>query len=1169
MIFGFFAARGGICIAQGSPPASEIQIAGFQGAAEIFPAGAPSWISVQTNQIIHPFDRLRTGANSRVALLWSDQSVVTFGASTELEILPPKSTGAQCGLHLIRGIISFFHRDKPGRIQIITRGAVAGVEGTEFVMAVNDVDETTLSLIDGKVKFGNEQATLLLTNDEQAVADFGKAPVRTAGFIANNLLQWCFYYPAVLDLNDLPLTSAEQNILGDSLNAYRAGDLLTALKNFPAQPLGSDEVKIYHAVLLLSVGNVDDAEKILSSLSDNSEHPQRLAAALLELISAVKRQTFSPNPNPKLATEFLADSYYEQSLAVRETSLEKALNFARQAATNSPEFGFAWERIAELEFSFGRTDKALDALNKSLALAPRNPEALALKGFLLAAQNRTREAVSWFDRSLAVDSALGNAWLGRGLCKIRLGDAGGGREDLLVAAALEPQRAGLRSYLGKAYANSGDFPRATKEFQLAEKLDPNDPTAWLYSALLNQEKNQINDAIRDLEKSEELNDNRSVYRSQLLLDQDRAVRSANLAAMYRDDGMFDMSVNEAARAVNYDYANYSAHLFLANSYNELRDPNEINLRFETPAESEYLVANLLAPVGAGTLSPTISQQEYSKLFERDGFGVASDTEYLSRGAWTESGAQFGTFGNFSYDFESFYRSDPGQRTNNDIEQRQLSLTMKQQLTPQDTVYFNVQQYKSEYGDVFQHYAASMANQNVRNNESQNPNISLGYNHEWSPGIHTLFFATRLNDDFSLTNPTAPTLITFRPAFAPAVPMLTSVQGLTMQENYTNLLTIYSAELQQIWEQAEHTTVIGGRIQYGHFDTATLQDMPSHLAAVFQSPAAQQDVTSLFKRISFYGYHQWQIFEPLQLIGGVAYDRITFPENFQTAPISENDKTVNQLSPKAGLIWTPAENTTARFAYTRSLAGASVDQSYQLEPSQVAGFIQDYRSVIPESIAGPDAGAGFETYDVSLEQKFRTGTYFIISGEILNSTVNRIDGAFDYNPFSFTQPFPVPSGLREDLDYREKSLQFTASQLLGKEWALGAQYRLSQAVLNDDFVDLPDSLIGGYVNFQPRQQTQGVLQQVDLTAIYNHPSGFFAEGEALWFGQRNEGYTPAEPGDCFWQFNLFAGYRALHRKMEASIGLLNIAGQNYYLNPLNIYNELPHARTIAVRLQFNF
>jgi hypothetical protein len=47
-----------------------------------------------------------------------------------------------------------------------------------------------------------------------------------------------------------------------------------------------------------------------------------------------------------------------------------------------------------------------------------------------------------------------------------------------------------------------------------------------------------------------------------LLDQDRAVRSANLAAIYQDAGMSDISVREAARAVNADYANYSSHLFL-------------------------------------------------------------------------------------------------------------------------------------------------------------------------------------------------------------------------------------------------------------------------------------------------------------------------------------------------------------------------------------------------------------------------------------------------------------------------------------------------------------------------------------------------------------------------------------------------------------------------------
>jgi tetratricopeptide (TPR) repeat protein len=707
-----------------------------------------------------------------------------------------------------------------------------------------------------------------------------------------------------------------------------------------------------------------------------------LATALRELVAAVKRQPFPATLNPRLSSEFLAGSYFEQSHAIRETSLDNALRLARQAATNSSQFGFAWERVAELEFSFGRTPEALDALNKSLTLAPRNAQALALEGFLLAAQNQTREAIGWFDRALAADSALGNAWLGRGLCRIRLGDAQDGREDLLIAAALEPQRAELRSYLGKAFANEGDFPHSVNELRLAKKLDPNDPTAWLYSALLDQQENLINDAIRDLEKSEALNDNRSVYRSQPLLDQDQAVRAASLATMYKDAGMFDVSVREAARAVNYDYANYSAHLFLADSYNGLRDPNEINLRYETPAESEYLVANLLAPVSAGPLSPTISQGEYSRLFAHDGLGVASDTEYLSRGAWTESGAQFGVFGNFSYDVEALYRSDPGQRANNDIEQRQLSLTLKQQLTPKDSAYLDVEQYDAGFGDLQQYYNPSMANLGIRVNETQTPIVSLGYNHEWNPGIHTLFFATRLSDTTTFTNPAEPTLF----AFTPGIPTPTSVWGITTHEQFESRLTVYSGELQQIWEQGAHTTIIGTRIQYGHFDTANLQDTPSTFPFLFPSPAADQDVTSTFKRASLYGYHQWQIFEPLQLIGGLAYDRITFPENFRTAPVSGNEKTENQVSPKAGMIWTPLENSTVRFAYTRSLAGASVDQSYQIEPSQVAGFIQNYRSVIPESIAGGNAGAGFETFDLSLEQKFRTGTYLGISGEILDSTV---------------------------------------------------------------------------------------------------------------------------------------------------------------------------------------
>ena len=483
--------------------ATTIRLVEAQGDVQVLPQGATVWSKAQADLELHPLDRLKSAENSRMAVRWSDQSVVSFGPSTELEILAPKAADDQAGLHLVRGIISFFHRDKPGHIHIITHGTMAGVEGTEFALAVDDADTTTMSVIDGKVRFGNEQSTLLLTNGEQAVALSGQAPKRTAGFIANNVLQWCFYYPAVLDPDELQLSDDEQKGLSNSLEAYRSGDLLAALDAYPTNRSNvSDSEKVCHAALLLSVGEVAETESVLASVGDTNGRPARLGTALRQLIAAVKLQPSVLTGKPELATELMADSYFEQSRAIMETSLKNALQEARQATVVSPKFGFAWERVAELEFCFGRNKEAMKALDTSHGLSPRNAQAMALTGFVLSAQNEPKEARKWFDRAIDADGALGNAWLGRGLVRIRTWDKAGGKEDLLMAAALEPQRAELRSYLGKAYAVSGDDKHAAKELGLAKTLDPKDPTAWLYSALLNQQDNQINDAIRDLEKSQ-------------------------------------------------------------------------------------------------------------------------------------------------------------------------------------------------------------------------------------------------------------------------------------------------------------------------------------------------------------------------------------------------------------------------------------------------------------------------------------------------------------------------------------------------------------------------------------------------------------------------------------------------------------------------------------------
>jgi Tfp pilus assembly protein PilF len=1130
----------------------------IEGTAEFMAKGAPPWRPVVAGFELQAGDRVRTGDRSRLTLRWSDLSQVRIPERVNFQLDPPPDPKGQHGLTLFRGLLYFFHRDKPGEFRCKTPTASAAVRGTEFILEATD-DRTVVTLLEGEVELSNDQGQVQLKSGQQGLAETGRAPTNTTAAISVvNVVQWCLYYPAVLDPAELELDTGGQQALSESLAHYRAGDLLQALAHYPVnrQP-GSSSEQVYLAGLLLSVGQVEQAEQLLDSLNpadSTSERARRLADAVRKLIAAVQ---LKPDSNarfePRLATEWLAESYTQQS----GSKLSEALAAARRSVAISAGFSFGQARLAELEFSFGRTAAARVAVDKSLQLAPRNAQALALRGFLLAAEYKIADAIDSFDQAIAVDSALGNAWLGRGLCQIRQGQVLMGRENIQTAVVLEPQRAVLRSYLSKAWSEAGDLSRAVKEIQLAKDIDANDPTAWLYSALLHAEHNRVNEAVADLETSQQLYDNRHLYRSRLLLDQDRAVRGANLANIYRDAGMLDASRREAAGAVNADYANYSAHWFLANSYNQLRDPNQINIRYETPWLSEFLLANLLAPVGAGTLSQTLSQQEYSKLFERDHLGLASSTEYLSDGSWTEDAVHYGNVGSTSYALEAFYRSHQGQRPNNDQEQFTGWLQFKEQITPRDSVYLQAIYYNAEAGDLTPYYDQTNANRFVQIKERQEPIVLAGYHHEWAPGSHTLFLAGRADDTLEVSNPQQTTAKLVQ---SPVTGRIVRVEPVVFAQDYRSAYELYTGELQHIWEGDPHRLIVGTRYQAGEFRTENRQTSSEPLPGL----EADQDLRSDFRRFDAYGYYHQQVAESLLLLAGVSYDYVMFPVNHRYAPISSEEESTDQVSPKAGLVWSPTAGTTLRAAYTRSLGGVSFDQSFRLEPTQIAGFNQAWRSIIPEAVTGASPAPTFETWGVELDHRFTHGTYFGLEAQLLKSKVSRSIGAF-LDP---VVPPAVPIHVTEDFDYEEKILGITLNHLLGECWSLGEAYRISYADLQERRPTIPETAIAP-AEFAASREQKALLHQLELHAIYNHPSGFFAQGQAMWYSQSNRGDPPALPGDDFWQFNLYAGYRFPRRKAELRLGLLNLTGQDYRLNPLNLTAELPRERTLAVNFRFHF
>ncbi|MSU36971.1 MAG: hypothetical protein EXS36_18110 [Pedosphaera sp.] len=1060
------------------------------------------------------------------------------------------------------GLIGVLNRDRSRRMGVGRSSSAAALD-TEYQIAATEDGRVDLRVFEGTVELTTPDGRESANAGQQLSAGSGRISVITPGIDAVNSIQWRLYYPGILHPADLGLSARDATPLRESLAAYDSGDLVGALAELPSTGIVADpNSRIYLAAVLLAVGAVGDAEAELKTLATVSP----IAEALRQVIAAVNFQEFRRQTSPATATEWLADSYYQQSRAsVNPKALEAARSAARMAAALAPESGFARARVAEMEFSFSETSAARNAVEAARRLSPRNAEALSLKGFVLAAQNRIPQAKEHFERAIATDGALGNAWLGRGLCSIRQGNTKAGRADLLTAAALEPQRSLFRSYLFKILSDLGEDRRAAVELARARELDPNDPTSWLYGALHKDGLNQLNRGIADLEIAQTLSDNRAVFRSGLLLDQDGAVLSANLARLYRDAGMPEVRLREAIRAVDADYANYSAHLFLANSYFALRDPNLFSLRYDTPAFSEYLLANLLAPVGAGTLSPTISQQEYGKLFAQDGLGAITESEYLSRGAWTIAGSQFGTFGNSSYALEGFYRNDPGERINSDVEQREISLQWKQQLTPANSLLLRVSDFESHGGDLFPTYDPTTANPLVRFEHTQQPLVTIGFNHIWRPSVQTLLLASALQEEIEYADSLHQALIVARQPGG-----VFSARPLGMREDFANRLEQYSVELQQIWTQGPFRTVAGVGKRWGSLRSRSRLTFPEDLAGWLPDPPSDVLVSDDVSRINGYIYETWTPVHGLSVQADVAYDWQRFPVNHRVAPLHQATASADHVLPKVGAIWTPWQRGVVRAAYAQSASSGGFNPTPQLEPTHVSGFIQSYRNLIPETFADTQAGSRMEITGVSLEQRLSTGIYLGVSGELLRSHAPRAIGGFFlyFDEAGDLADVAHPEVVPQDLQYRERALTLTPDQPLGDLFTVGASYRLQEARLGTVFGTLPD-LSAAEPPFATSTQQEAVLHQVVGHLNFNHPAGWFSTFLARWMDQTNKKDDAMLAGDSTWQLDLWLGYRWRHRRAEAAVGILNLLDDDHRLNPLNSFAKPPRERTVALRLGLRF
>jgi hypothetical protein len=142
-----------VLIAAMSARAEEVgAVAEIEGQAEVLRAGTAAWTPLKAGDAVNLGDQLRTPANSKLKLLFRDDSVLTLAQSSLLKV-DEQVIGATAPISrfsLFLGTIRALVTDRYGaagaRFEVETPTAVAGVRGTGFITAYDATREETVVL---------------------------------------------------------------------------------------------------------------------------------------------------------------------------------------------------------------------------------------------------------------------------------------------------------------------------------------------------------------------------------------------------------------------------------------------------------------------------------------------------------------------------------------------------------------------------------------------------------------------------------------------------------------------------------------------------------------------------------------------------------------------------------------------------------------------------------------------------------------------------------------------------------------------------------------------------------------------------------------------------------------------------------------------------------------
>ncbi|MEJ2182613.1 MAG: tetratricopeptide repeat protein [Nitrospirota bacterium] len=1110
------------------------KVVSVQGTVEVRQEGQTQWLPVKPDDTYCPGDVIRVGEKSRADLALSNQPIVRLdeGSTLVLGGLKDERTSV---VNLIDGALYFFSR-VVRNLEVHTAFVNAGVEGTEGLVRVEN-RSTFILILEGKVLASNDAGSATLTSGQAALTEEGKAPEPKVVVRPWDEVRWAIYYPPLIyyrpaDFAGHPEGDWRTQVM-ESLKAYWAGNIAQAFARIKMVPEDIQDPRffIYRASLLLTVGRVEEAGKDVQRVLQLA--PGNSTATALQSVMAVARNEREKalelarkavEASPESAVARVALSYAQQA----NLNLDGALESLKKAVQLEPENALAWARLSELWLSFGKLGNALESAQKAVALNPGLSRTQTVLGFAYLMQVKTGKAAEAFRKAIGLDQGAPLPRLGLGLAMIRDGDLDNGRKQIEIAVSLDPDNALIRSYLGKAYFDEKKEKLAGRQYTMAEDLDPRDPTSYFYAAILKQTTNRPVEALHLMQDAIKKNDNRLVYRSSLLVDQDLAARSAGLARIYSDLGFQQLGLVEGWKSENTDPSNYSAHRFLADVYSALP-------RQKIARVSELLQSQLMQPLNITPIQPSLGQSnlfilegagpgalsfnEFNPLFSRNRIALQVSSIVGENGTMGEEMTISRLYNKTSASVGQFHHETNGFRKNSDVNDDIYTVFLQQELTHKTSVQAEYRYRKLKRGDVaLRFFENPFPSQNsgfqpgLRQSDKTS-SVRLGFHHAFSPGSDLIGNAMYQHADRAEFNK-----VDF-PAFTIAPFPFREVRERDGDENARGgeLQYLYSSKYVKATGGGGHFDIDSGEVRTDDGFNAS-GPVPIFLGSAFANAGdptadhADVDIDTRHSNVYLYTYINYPKIVTFTIgVSADFFDSETVTSISGLPDLHEKiDK--NQVNPKFGITLNPLPGTTIRGAVFRTLKRLLItDQT--LEPTQVAGFNQFF----------DDANAAEAwRYGGAVDQKFSKDVY----------------GGVEYSlrdlpeiPF-----FNNVTGKMDSADWHEK-LGRAYLYWTPHDWvALRAEYRYEEFDRDVKFT------------FNVKELK---THSVPLAANFFHPSGLSAGVQATYYNQEGDFETLEAPigvlthgEDSFWLFDASLGYRLPKRHGFVTVGAKNLFDKDF-------------------------